>query len=128
MSPTITPARELGENVLFDEFEEEISQEAKTYIDIATDKTVIDSLSKAGYLSYLISFFHLVKQNKYPLRNLAFLLWLETVRWFSCITLPEIWYWNETKKFWRAGYLTFMSEGQIVIVLMVMVLCLIPRD
>ena len=125
VSPTKTPARVLDENVLFDEFEEEISQEAKTYIDIATDKTVIDSLSKAGYLSYLISFFHLVKQNKYPLRNLAFLLWLETVRWFSCITLSEMWYWNETKKFWRAGYrlfhgkfLTFMSgprsEGQIV--------------
>ena len=61
VSPTKTPARELDENVLFDEFEEEISQEAKTYIDIATDKTVIDSLSKAGYLSYLRigDYFHL---------------------------------------------------------------------
>ena len=36
VSPTKTPARVLDENVLFDEFEEEISQEAKTYIDIAT--------------------------------------------------------------------------------------------
>ena len=45
VSPTKTPARVLDENVLFDEFEEEISQEAKTYIDIATDKAVIDSLS-----------------------------------------------------------------------------------
>ena len=96
--------------------EEEITEEAKTFIDIASDSIVIDEISKAGYLHYFIDFFKLVKERKYPLSNICFLLWLETVRWFSCATAQNIWYWNETKTFWRAGYrlfhgkfLTFMS-------------------
>ena len=42
----------INENVVFDEFEETITEESKEYIDIATDKIVIEKLSEAGLLYY----------------------------------------------------------------------------
>ena len=60
-------------NVIFDEMEEEITKEAKCFIDIASDSQVIEEISKAGYLHDFIEFFYqLVKQIKYPLSNIAF--------------------------------------------------------
>ena len=47
----------IKENVVFDEFEETITEEDKEYIDIATDKVVIEKLSKTGLLQYFILFF-----------------------------------------------------------------------
>ena len=106
----------LNENVIFDEFEETITEEYKEYIDIASDKVVMKKLSEAGLLYYFVLFFQLVKAGKYSLSNIAMLLWLETVRWFSLETCQQMWYWETTKMFWRAGYrlfhgkfLTFMS-------------------
>ena len=92
---------------------------------MATDMEVVNILASAGLLFYLTLFFSLVKQRKYPLKNIAFRLWLETVRWFSCLSAKSMWYWNETKTFWRTGYrlfhgkfLSFMAglrfEGQTV--------------
>ena len=68
----------INENVVFDEFEETITEESKEYIDIATDKIVIEP---GCYIFSL--FFQLVKTGKYSLSNIAMLLWLETMRWFS---------------------------------------------
>ena len=73
----------INENVVFDESEGTITEESKEYIDIATDKIVIEKLSEAGLLYYFSFFFQLVKTGKYSLSNIAMLLWLETVRWFS---------------------------------------------
>ena len=103
---------EAGENIIFDEFEEEIMEEDKSFIDIASDynSQVIEEITKAGYIRYFIEFFQRVKQQKYPLTNIAFLLWLETVRWFSCTTSLSMWYWNKTKTFWRAGYRLFHGK------------------
>ena len=42
----------LNENVIFDEFEETITEEYKEYIDIASDKVVMKKLSEAGLLYY----------------------------------------------------------------------------
>ena len=99
-----------NESIFYDEMEEEITEEAKAFIDIASDSDVLEEISKAGYLNYFTEFFQLVKQKKYPLSNIAFLLWLETVRWFSCATASHMWYWNKTKKFWRAGYRLFHGK------------------
>ena len=44
----------INENVVFDEFEETITEESKEYIDIATDKIVIEKLSEAGLLYYFL--------------------------------------------------------------------------
>ena len=73
----------INENVVFDEFEETITEESKEYIDIATDKIVIEKLSEAWLLYYFSLFFQLVKTGKYSLSNIAMPLWLKTVRWFS---------------------------------------------
>ena len=45
-----------SDQVIFDEFEETITEENKEYIDIATDKVVIEKLSKTGLLHYFILF------------------------------------------------------------------------
>ena len=41
--------------------EEEITEEAKCFIDIASDSQVIEDISKAGYLHYLIDIFSTCK-------------------------------------------------------------------
>ena len=55
-SPFKLVGEEAGENIIFDEFEEE----AKSFIDIATDSQVIEEITKAGCIHYFIEFFQLV--------------------------------------------------------------------
>ena len=50
------------------------------------------------------SCFTLVAKGKFPLDNIAFLLFLETVRWFSLQSTTMMWYWNETVILWKMGY------------------------
>ena len=66
MSSHKTIPEVLDKHVVFDEFVEEITPETKEFIDIATDTEVIDSIKEAGYLSYLITLFTLIK--KYPVK------------------------------------------------------------
>ena len=47
-SPFKLVGEEAGENILFDEFEEEITEEAQSFIDITTDSQVIEEITKAG--------------------------------------------------------------------------------
>lgn len=120
-TPTAKSETIINEHIIFDEFVEPISEESKEYIDIATGKEVIEKLSKYGLLFYFTLFFKLVSKDRYPLTNIALLLWLETVRWFSLGTCQEMWYWEVTKMFWRAGhrlfhgkFLSFMSGPRSV--------------
>ena len=62
----------IDKHVVFDEFEETITEESKEYIDIATDKVVIEKLSESGLLHNFILFFQLVKSGKYSLSNMQF--------------------------------------------------------
>ena len=100
----------INENVVFDEFEETITEETKEYIDIATKKIVIEKLSESGLLYYFTLFLRLVEKNNYSLSNIALLLWLETVRWFSLESCQEMWHWEQTKRFWRAEYRLFHGK------------------
>ena len=74
MKSFVSPSKltsEVNENVIFDEMVEEITEEEKSFIDIASDLQVLAEISKVRYLHYI---FHLVKQKKYSLSNIAFLL------------------------------------------------------
>ena len=82
-SPKDKVETNINENVVFGEFQETITEETEEYIDIATNKIVIEKLSEARLLYYFTLFFRLVEKNKYSLSNIALLLWIETVRWFS---------------------------------------------
>ncbi|XP_053397710.1 uncharacterized protein LOC128556471 [Mercenaria mercenaria] len=100
----------LEERVLFDEMSEELTEEEKDFLDIASDKAVLRQLSEAKILHYLTIFLTLIKLNKYPLANIAFLLWLETVKWYNCNSLQEMRFFKITKDFWRAGYRLFRGK------------------
>ena len=100
----------IEEHVLFDELNEQLTPEMKEYMEIATDIEVVTILASSGLLFYLTRFFSLVKQRKYPLTNIAFRLWLETVRWFPCVSAKSMWYWDETKTFWKVGYRLFHGK------------------
>ena len=54
-----------SENITYDEVKEMISETSKEYIDIATDKKVIEKLTEAGLLYHFTLFFELVKIEKY---------------------------------------------------------------
>ena len=99
-----------GSNDDVHSMEDGLSEEARSFINMANDRDVIDSLEKSNYLIYFTLFFGLVKKGTYPLSNIAFLLWLETVRWYSRLNTRHMWYWEQTKSFWRAGYRLFKGK------------------
>ena len=53
---------------------------------VSSIPTVIDELKRAGKLTEYISFHKPVSDGKFPLDNLAFLLFLDVVRWFGTET------------------------------------------
>ena len=63
MKSIVSPSKLITEvedtNIIFDEMEEEITKEAKCFIDIASDSQVIEEISKAVYLHYYIEIFRL---------------------------------------------------------------------
>ena len=86
---------------------------------------VIDKLFNATCLNEFSTFLELVANDRFPLDNIAFRLFLETVRWFSLTTTTNMWYWDDTTTFWKVGYrilkdkfILFMSGlkslGQVV--------------
>ncbi|WAR26930.1 hypothetical protein MAR_012634, partial [Mya arenaria] len=74
--------------------------------------SVLEKLSKYGNDKTLLDFFSLVANDKFPLENIAFTLWMEVVKWYSCTNTSMMRYSNITKKFWKLGYRTF--GGQFV--------------
>jgi hypothetical protein len=99
-------------DVLFDipDDKNDAKTEEKQFLEICCDKDVLRKLSDARILHFLTIFLSLVKKDKYPLTNIALLLWLETVKWYNCSTLHEMRFWKITKDFWRAGYRMFQGK------------------
>lgn len=79
--------------------------------------TVIDELKNIGQLEEFLSFHKLVSEKKFPLGNIAFLLFLDVVRWYGLeSTSSTMRYSPEIKLFWKTGlrlfhgrFLKFMS-------------------
>ena len=78
---------------------------------------VLENLNRYGFDKTLLDFLKLVASNEFPVQNIAFLLWTEIVKWYSCKSTTSMRYSDATKKFWKLGYklfggrfLCFMSE------------------
>ena len=71
---------------------------------------VLHKLAEVGKESDFLNFLGLVKEDKHPLNNIAFLLFLETARFFSTSHSSNMWYWDETKRFWKTGYRMFHAK------------------
>ena len=54
----------ISENIIYDEVVETISETSKEYIDIATEKKVIEKLTEAGLLYHFTLFFGLEKNKQ----------------------------------------------------------------
>ena len=68
---------------------------------------VTDMMSEYRCLEEFSSLIHLIHEEKYPLDSLPLRLVLETARWFSCTSTTNMWYWEDTLKFWKVGYRLF---------------------
>ncbi len=78
---------------------------------------VVQHLRDAGVLSSFVKFNRLAGQGTFPMRNIAFLLFLDVAEWFSgdCTSgmrykFPETWkFWNIGYKLFKGRWLRFMS-------------------
>jgi len=70
--------------------------------------TVLGILSEEGRLDLtLLSFFKQVRDGKFPLDNVALLLFSEVVQWFECDSTTQMRYSKDSKTFWKLGYRLF---------------------
>jgi hypothetical protein len=108
------------DNDSFDDIEVDKSEDLSLLVDdkdeeyteiVSLIPTVIDQLKRAGKLTEYISFHKLVNDGKFPLDNLAFLLFLDVVRWFGTETaIYSTRYSGEIKLFWKTELRLFHLE------------------
>ena len=75
----------------------ETSEEPKNQVNqsklINLAPLVLNELAKHdGLDTALVSFFVLVANRQFPLDNISFLLWVEVVKWFSCVSTTQMRY------------------------------------
>ena len=85
-------------------FENEIDE--MTYI-MSLIPSVVTTLRENGLGDVLPQFFKSVADGRMPLDNIAFLLWIEVLRWFNLDNTTAMRYSEDTKKFWKLGYRLF---------------------
>lgn len=79
--------------------------------------TVIEEIKRSGKIEEYVASHRLVSVKKFPLNNIAYLLFLDVVRWFALEhSTSQMRYSDEVKLFWRKGlrlfhgrFLRFMS-------------------
>jgi len=65
---------------------------------------VIEELKRIGKYEEYLSFHRLVRDRKFPLNNIAFILFLDAVRWFCMdTTIVRMRYSEDVKLFWKTG-------------------------
>ena len=75
-----------------------------------TINSAFSVLNEAGLGEQFMAFFELVLTKKFPLDNIALLLFLETVRFYSCESSTEMRYSENTKRFRKSGYRLFHAK------------------
>ena len=69
---------------------------------------VLNEFSEAGIQPEIFKHFcQEVTEKRFPMQNIAFLLWLEVVKWYHQETTSGMRYMDETKKFWKLGWQHF---------------------
>lgn len=89
---------------------------AETQTDDITDNNfftqAIEKLSSEDHeiADEITKFIQLLKDGRYPVDNIAFLLFLDTVQFFGLKLSSEMTYRSETKRFWKISYKLFHSK------------------
>ena len=114
-------------NILSDD-DEQIEKFEDSLLDQMLELTpvVVEKLKENNMGDVMRSFYNQVKSDTFPLRNTAFLLWTDVVKWFESPNTCAMRYSDDTKKFWKIGwrlfggrFINFMSgfknESQVVL-------------
>ena len=72
--------------------------------------SVIETLRKHGQLEIWKKFNDMVCKNEFPMTNIAYLLFLDVVKWFSHDNSVCMRYDDQVTKFWRIGYKLFHGK------------------
>ena len=102
-------------------FEEEFNEFVKTVENHPTQNQELDeiisllpavilNLKEANQLQIIKDFFRLVSQDQFPLKNLAYQLFLDVVRWFAADSDKEMRYSPEVMTFWKIGKILFHGK------------------
>lgn len=68
---------------------------------------VLQTLEESGTKESFLDFCRLVHSNKFPLDNIAYLLWIEVLKWYTMANTSSMRYSDQTKKFWKLGWRVF---------------------
>lgn len=71
---------------------------------------VLQQLATEHLLTDFTMFFRMVSEGRYPLNNIAFLLWLDTVKWHGLRSTTNMTYGKKTMTFWHIGYMLFHGK------------------
>ena len=99
-SPVLCPHEFIAENPT--NSNEDDLQEIISLIPIVLDKLSVD-----GFDQVILTFFRQLASDSFPLKNIAFLLWADVVKWVNCTTTTHMRYSDDTKKFWKMGWRIF---------------------
>ena len=69
--------------------------------------TILDKLKEKDLDGTMLEFFQMVKDGKFPLDNMAFQLFTDVIKWYSCKSTCEMRYSRQSKIFWKLGYRLF---------------------
>ena len=89
----------------------DLSQEDDTFAELVKIlPTVLSSLKDSGKLEEYILYNKLVAEKRFPLDNIAFLLFNDVVRWFGSEHSTQFRYSEECKLFWNTGFKLFRGR------------------
>ena len=99
-----TPNVQSPEQILLD------SEDTEEDCIVQVFKKFISKLRSSAHYDDFLQFMKSVNDETFPLENLAFVLFMETVRFFSTGSTSEMRYSEETKLFWKTGYRLFHAK------------------
>lgn len=83
--------------------------ESSSYEDVVDALRLIRSIDPSMH-DDLVNFFKLVSNGKFPLSNIAFLLFLDTIRWYSSSTISQVRFRDECIQFFLVGWVLFGGQ------------------
>ena len=71
---------------------------------------VLNELKRNGHLVTWVNLNRLIAEKTFPFKNIAFLLYIDVCRFFTCHNTSELRYREKVKRFWRIGYRLFHGK------------------
>jgi hypothetical protein len=84
-------------------------------------------LERAGLKEEFSLFFELIETGRYPLDNIALILFLETVKFYSLSNTSKMTYSDASKRFWKAGCKPFHAKFFYILWVLLLVALLLEE-